>query len=367
MTFLVLAALLAQAPAPAAPRVSFSGYVQPQYEVRATDANTTDRTLFRRMFFTLDARPFDDWRGQFQVDAGRLVSFGEHPVIKNAYIQYTGWQDRGLTFTIGNQKPPFSRSLYASSSRRALVERPFTGDRAYGSPGRAPMLKLEGSHRDRRVYWAVAGGTSRQAANAHEVRIDGPAEIGVEGTNEGPLVAARVEFHPFGETARDHADFRHTPPRVVFGAAAYGWWNDDDVPPHGEESIDLSRVHAFEVSAGMRGRGGWMDVEYHRVDARALDRLVSSGLYENGRALLHQAGVEAGYFVWRARLEAVGGIDAMNTDAFDEMWHRLFAGMNWYMNGHDLKVSVMYRESFDERGIRDARSHTTYLQTQFAF
>ena len=113
MTFLVLAALLAQAQAPAAPRVSFSGYVQPQYEVRTTDTDTTDRTIFRRMFFTLEAQPFTDWRGQFQVDAGRLVSFGERPVIKNAYIQYTGWEDRGLTLTIGNQKPPFSRSLTA--------------------------------------------------------------------------------------------------------------------------------------------------------------------------------------------------------------------------------------------------------------
>ena len=365
MTSLVLAALLAQAPV--APRVSLSGYVQPQYEVRSTAADTVDRAIFRRMFFTLDARPFGDWRGEFQVDAGRLVSFGERPVIKNAYIQYTGWQDRGLTLTIGNQKPPFSRALYGSSSRRALIERPFTGDRAFGAPGRAPMVKLEGTHRDNHVYWAVAGGTSRQAADAGEVRIDGPSEAGVGGTNEGPIAAARLEVHPFGAATRDQADFRRTAPRVVFGAAVYGWWNDDDVPPHGERAVDLSHVHAYELSVGLRGHGAWADLEFNRVDAHALDRQVSLGIYGRGRARLHAASVEAGRLVWQGRLEAVAGFDAMNADTFDNVWHRLVAGMNWYVNGHDLKVSLMHRESFDERGVHGARSHTTYLQTQFAF
>jgi hypothetical protein len=276
------------AQAPAAPRVSFSGYVQPQYEVRTARGDTTDRTLFRRMFFTLDARPFDDWQGQFQVDAGRLASFGDRPVVKNAYVQYHGWQERGVTLTIGNQKPPFSRSLLASSSRRAFIERPFTGDRAYGSPGRAPLVKLEGSHADRRVSWAAAGGTSRQVLDEDEVRIDGPAEAGIEGTNEGPIAAARVEVHPLGDTTRDHADFARSAPRVAIGAAVYGWWNDHDSGLHGARG-DLDRVHGYEVSGAVRGSGAWADAAFIRVDARAADAQFASGLYRDGRALLHQA------------------------------------------------------------------------------
>jgi hypothetical protein len=365
LTLLVFAALLAQAPVP--PRVSFSGYVQPQYELRTTGDDTTDRTLFRRMFFTLDARPFEDWLGQFQVDAGRLVSFGERPVIKNAYIQYTGWEDRGLTLTIGNQKPPFSRTLYGSSSRRALVERSFTGDRAYGSPGRALLVKVEGSQQADRVYWALAGGSSRQAPDVNEVRIEGPAEAGTEGTNEGPIVSGRVEFHPLGATSRDQADFRRTALRVVVGAAVYGWWNDDDQAPHGEGVVDLSRVNGQEISAGLRGGGAWADIAYNRIDARALDAGVSSGLYRNGGALLHQSSVEGGYLLWRDHLEAVGMFDRLHTDAFDDDWERLSAGVNWYMHRHELKLSVMHRESYDDHGVPNARSRTTYLQMQFVF
>ena len=360
-----MAVLLAQTPAE--PRVSFSGYVQPQYEVRSAGGETTDRTLFRRLYFALDAHPFEHWHGQFQVDAGRLVSQGDRPIVKNAFIQYTGWQDHGLTLTIGNQKPPFSRSLIASSSRRALIERPFTGDRSYGSPGRAPLVKLEGSHRNRHLYWAVAGGTSRQVPGAFEVRIDGAAEAGTADTNEGPIAGARVELHPLGDTSREHADFARTALRVSLGAAVYGWWNDGDRPAHDGEAVDLSRVHAFELSAAVRGSGVWLDAAYNRVDARALHADVSLGLYLNGRTVLHQASAEGGYLLWRRHLEAVGMIDTLNATPFVEAWHRLSAGMNWYVSGHGLKFSLMQRESFNESGRPGVRSHTTYIQTQFAF
>ena len=365
MTSLLLVALLAQAPAP--PRVSFSGYVQPQYEMRTADGESIDRTLFRRMFFTLDARPFENWTGQFQVDAGRLVSFGDRPVVKNAYIQYTGWHDQGLTLTIGNQKPSFSRSLITSSSRRALIERSFTGDRLYGNPGRAPLIKLEGTHQDRHVYWAVAGGTSRQVPDAEFVRVDGPAETGSAGIHEGPIASGRLEIFPLGDMSREQADFGHTPLRVGLAVGTYGWWNDNDAPPPGNGSITLSHVHGYEISAAVRGGGAWVDAAYNRIDAEAIDPGAASGLYSGGRALLNQASVEGGYLLWQPHLEAVGMFDAMTADAFVDTWQRVTGGMNWYMRRHDLKVSVMHRESFNERGVADARSHTTYLQMQFAF
>ena len=357
--------LLAQTPAQ--PRVSFSGYVQPQYEVRTSDGDTTDRTLFRRLFFTLDARPFENWRGQFQVDAGRLVSAGDLPVVKNAFIQYTGWQDRGFTLTIGNQKPPFSRSLITSSSRRALIERPFTGDRTYGNPGRAPLIKLEAAHRERHVYWAVAAGTTRQAPDADEVRIDGPAEAGTNGTNEGPIAGARVEFHPGGDVPREHGDFTRSAPHVALGAAVYRWWNDNDEGRHGGAAVDLAHVLGYEVSAALRGSGGWLDVAYHHIDAKAVDPTTTAGLYLEGRALLQQTSLEGGYLLWQAHLEAVGMFDTIANDAFADPWRRVSAGMNWYVSRHDLKFSLMHRESFNERGLAGARSHTTYIQTQFAF
>ena len=365
MSFLLLFALLAQTPAP--PRVSFSGYVQPQYDVRTADGDSVDRTLFRRMFFTLDARPFDNWVGQFQVDAGRLVSFGDRPVVKNAYIQYTGWQDRGVTVTIGNQKPPFSRSLLTSSSRRALIERSFTGDRVYGNPGRAPMVKFEGEHQDGHLYWAAAGGASRQVPDAEFVRIDGPAETGSAGVHEGPIASGRLEIFPLGDMSREQADFARSPLRVGLAVGTYGWWKDDDAAPQEDGSISLSHVHGYEISAAVRGGGAWMDAGYNRIDAEAIDPAAASGLYAQGRALLDQASIEGGYLFWQPHLEAVGMFDALSAEPFVVTWRRVTGGMNWYMRRHELKVSLMHRESFNDRGVADARSHTTYLQMQFAF
>jgi hypothetical protein len=86
-----LALFFVLAQAPDAPRVSLSGYVQPQYEVRTSDGETTDRVLFRRMFFTVDATVAANWQGQFQVDAGRLVSFGErHGSMATSAVQVHG-------------------------------------------------------------------------------------------------------------------------------------------------------------------------------------------------------------------------------------------------------------------------------------
>jgi hypothetical protein len=106
--------LLLVAQAGAGPPVGVSGYVQPQYEVRRADDGTRDRALFRRMVVTIDAAPMAHWRAQFSVDAGPLASAGTRPVIKNASVTFTGWEGRGITLTIGNQKMPLSRPLLMS-------------------------------------------------------------------------------------------------------------------------------------------------------------------------------------------------------------------------------------------------------------
>jgi hypothetical protein len=362
----IAALLLAQAPATEAPRVKLSGYVQPQYEVRTTNDRTTDRTLFRRLVFSADVEPIKHWRGQFQVDAAPLVTSGDRPVIKNAYLQYTGWADRGLTFTVGNQKMPLSRGLLRSSSRRGQIERLFTEDRAYGSPGRALSVKLEGSHRHKRVYWMGTVGESRQSTDPNEIRIDGSAELGNNG-NQGVIAGGRVEVHPLGETPRDEGDLGHGPLRFSIAAGTYGWWNDHDVLPHAGTIVDASRVTGTEVSGALRG-GGWsLDVEYDRITAATEISGLSTGLYRDGRARLHKTSIEGGYTLLPHRLEALLAVDALDSLTFDTTWRRVSGGINWYIKDHDVKVSIIQRESFDERGVRGTRSHATFLQTQLVF
>ena len=67
------------------------------------------------------------------------------------------------------------------------------------------------------------------------------------------------------------------------------------------------------------------------------------------------------------RLEPLLGFDTASSPSYDEPWRRVSAGMNWYVNGHRLKFSLMHRQSFNERGVRNGRSHTTYLQAQFSY
>lgn len=350
------------------PKVSFSGYVQPQYQVEFHDGSTTDRALLRRVMLTTDVVLSKNWRGELQADLGPVASGGDRVIVKNMFLRYTGWEEsRGITITAGNQKLPFSRSFLTSSSKRGLVERPFTGDRGFGSPGRALSLKVDGWHIDKRAYWSAAVAESQQSGEPDEIRLDGTAEAGSDGF-DGRMLVARVEAHPLGEVPRDHGDFERGPFRFTAGAAAYRWWNDGDA---GEDEsgglMAASRVTGLELSGGLRGGGVSIDVEFEQITARSRDVVPDTGIFLDGEVDLLKASLEAGYMIVREHLEALVAVDGVETDAFARPWRRTALGMNWYVRRHALKFSLMHRESFNHRGDSGARSRAVYLQTQFAF
>jgi hypothetical protein len=348
------------------PRVTFSGYVQPQYEIRSRDGETSDRVLFRRLVLGVDTTLTHGWSTQLQIDFGPIAtSHDERLVVKDAYLRYEGSKTSGISVTIGNQKMPFSRALLASSSRRGLVERPIAGDRSLGSPGRAPGVFAEGWHRRRSIHWTGGAAYSQQSPDPDEVRIDGPAEARSD-WNKGLLLAGRVELHPRGEVPRAQGDFAHGPMSFVASIAGYRWSRRDGSLRQATELVNAETVRAFEISGGVRGSGLSADLEFEHVAANAIDR-PSRGLYVGGRAVVDKGSVETGYMLLPRRLEALVGFDAASSAAFDATWHRASAGMNWYVNGHRLKFSLMHRESFNDRGTRNERSRTTYLQAQFSF
>ncbi|MEO5897404.1 MAG: porin [Vicinamibacterales bacterium] len=351
---------------PAAPSVTVSGYLQPQYAVVDDGNQSRDRIFFRRIMLTVDANGQSGWNGEFQVDAGPIASGGNRLIVKNAFLQYSGWRDRGVTMTIGNQKLPFSRSYYGSSSRRGLIERPFTGDRAFGTPGRALAIKAEGSPRSKTVYWAAALAATTSSADGGEIRLDGPAEAGT-GLSEGPILAGRVEFHPLGEVLRDHGDFARGSVRFTVGAAAYRWWNDDDVSPQQIGSVNASHATGGEISGGLRGHGVSVEAELERITVAAIDRQATSDLYSGGEAALNKASVEVGYMFVPAKFEWLASADMLDAATFASTWQRLSVGINAYVNGHRLKFSLMHRESFNDAGTDGARSRQTFIQSQFAF
>lgn len=372
-TLLPVAAASAQTAAPPERRASLGGYAQVQHEriERADDAR--DRTFFRRLLLTINGQVAVDWFAAAQFDFGPTASNGSRVIVKDTYLQYRGWRDNGVTVTIGNQKTPFSRAILMSASRRGLVERPFTGDKAFGGPGRSISIRTDANGRRGAVRWSGAIASTLHAPDANEIRMDGLPEASST-WNEGPMVSGRVEVHPFGEIGPEHGDLQKGSLRVFAGAAGYAWHNDGDRNPHtvGGRSItaglaDVDDVRGLELSGGLRGAGVSIEAALTRIAAHAVDPLFSGGLYDAGEAHLQAASVEAGYMIRRRRLEAVGGFDSLTAVPFESPWRRASAGVNWYVSGHDLKFMVTHRESFNERGVAGVRTHATYLQAQIAF
>jgi hypothetical protein len=353
-------------------RLSLSGYFQTQYErFDERDSNPTDRVFVRRLMLTLQGTATRDWNGAFQIDLGPVAA-GNPPVLKDLYLQYSGWTDRGVTLTIGNQKMPFSRSVIASSSRRHVVERPFAGDRAFGSPGRALAIKADGWQARKTLYWSAAIASALHAFDTDEIRVDGVAEA-EQDWNEGWTGLGRVEWHPLGETTRTQGAFADDF-RVTVAAAGYAWRNDGDTNVHTVPgggltagAADADGVNGLEISGAVRGRRVSIDAEYERIVADALTPSFTGGLYRTGHARLHKASLEAGYMVIPRRFEVVGVLDLLAPAAYDEPSRRAAGELNWYLNEHRVRVQFMHRFTTNVRGVIGARSHLTALQAQFSF
>lgn len=355
-------------------KLTIGGYLQAQY-ARADPAasEAADRVLFRRMVMTLQGSTTRHWLATFQLDFAPAASHGGRVVVKDANLQYVGFRDRGLTITAGNQKPPFSRSILTSSARRHLVERPFTGDRVLGSLGRALGVKVDGTHRSRRLFWSGEIGSSLHAPEANQVRTDGLAEAGSD-WNEGVLLVGRLEMHPRGETPRDQGEFRSEAWKYSVALAGYAWTNDGDRNLYTLDGrstsaghADTSDVKGLEMSAGVRGHRLSMDAELERIESHSIDTRFTGGLYKRGEAVLLKGSVEAGYMVIARRLEVVAAYDAVNAGTYDRPWQRVATGLNWYSAEHAVKFQIMHRVSRDDRGVPGASIAATFVQAQAGF
>lgn len=353
--------------------LSIGGYLQPQYTlIDVEHAEAADTTTFRRMVLTVQGTTSAQWLGTFQADLAPVTS-GDRVVIKDANLQYLGWRAHGLTVTIGNQKPPFSRSLITSSSRRDLIERPFTGDRSLGSLGRAIGVKVDGAVHGRTLLWSGMLASSHHAPNVNQIRTDGIAEAG-DTWNEGILVVGRAEIQPRGDMPREQGDFHGGAWKYGAAIAAYAWHNDGDRNLFTSDGAatsttlaDTANARGFEASAALRGHGWSIDTEFERITSHTVDPTLTAGLYEDGDASLVKASVEAGRMLIPRRFELVGAYDVVNAGTYDRPWQRFAAGASWYALGHNVKFQIMHRRSHDDRGIRGVRINTTFAQAQFAF
>ena len=329
---LLLSLLLFAAAAPAAgqitvvgggdQKITLSGIVQPQYLVlESPGVQANDDLLFRRLFTQVAVEVNPRWAGAIQLD------FGKSEVsVKNAYVQYTGWRDRGLLLTVGNQKPPFSRSFTTSGIKRTLAERPFTGDVHYGTLNRFLGVRLDGWTHDHHVQWAAALGAAihRRAKpgsrSTHRRTATGPATRaprswgGSNGIRSGRRRPSRAtSTRPRG--ARSSAS-----PPTAGGTTAIARRG----PPRIFGSSD-----GLELSGGLRGHGVSMDAEFEPVHARARADVGAGGVFDGRQARLRKGSVEGSYMVVNHRLELAAGVDVLGAGAWARAWRRTSIGANW--------------------------------------
>ncbi|HET7220138.1 MAG TPA: porin [Vicinamibacterales bacterium] len=375
-----IAALLVAAPLSTAlaqssaspPTVTVTGYIQPQYERLQVEEAARDRAIFRRLYLGVQTTIAKNWSGTILIDFAPLLQ-DDRIGIGDVLLRYNGVSGKGLTFSLGHQKIPFSRSILMSSRSRSLVERPFTGERAFGAPGRGIGAQVDGRHADQRFQWSASLASVMHAPNAQELRLSGIADA--EDTwNEGVMVVGRAEWHPLGPVAREQGDFERGPFRVMGGLSAYAWTNDGDRNLFTRDGVsssptfaDLDAAQAVEVSGGLRGHGVSVDAAWSRVQGETIDPQFTGGIYVDGRASLHETAVEAGYMVILSRLEALASLDSLAIDARSATAYRPSFGAVWYVDGHRLKFSAMHRQSVNVLGVRGARGRQTYLQAQYGF
>jgi hypothetical protein len=371
--WLLLLPRILGAQTPADPTFTFGGYLQAQYNRTTTpDREPRDEVIFRRAIVGVEVELSERWMGEIQADIAP-ASRDERIEVRDAYLRYRGWEPRGITVTVGNQKLPFSRSVLISSSRRGLVERPITGERAFGASGRALSARVDGRNATRSLLWSAALASVHHAPTSDQLRLDGLATSRSD-WNDGVMFTGRAEWHPRGSVRLEQGAFDVEQFAFTINAGVYHWTNDGDNNLYtiggrstSAANADLDRATAVELSSALRAPRLSLDAELHRIVGRTIDEAFSGGVYRHGRAALMKASVEAGYMLLLPHLEVLGALDGVGIEAHDRAMWRAAAGLNWYVYGHRLKFQFMHREVFNDEGMRGARSRATFVQSQIAF
>ena len=357
---------------PSDPTFTFAGYLQTQYNRFSLGDASRDRVIFRRAIVGVEAELSDRWMGELQADIAP-ASLGERIEVRDAYLRYNGLSPRGLTFTLGNQKTPFSRSVLTSAARRGFVERPVTGERAYGSPGRAISFRVDGRDTGHLLLWSAALASVHHAPSSDQIRLDGLATSRID-WNDGVMLSGRAEWHPRGFVPLEQGAFDVRKAVMTIAVGAYHWVNDGDnnlftVDGHSTSVLaaDLDRATGLELSGGLRAPRLSLDAELHRITGRTVDPEFTGGLYRGGRTRLIKASIEAGYMLVAPHLELLGAFETLDVEAYESVTWRPAAGVNWYVYRHRLKFQFMQRETLNDFGVRGQRGHATYLQAQIAF
>lgn len=360
--------------------IKLGGRIQLQYHEVEEDTGsasdeTTDGVFFRRFRMYIEGSTHELWTGKFQFDLGNAEDDNE-VAIKDAYMEYKGFKDKGIKIRIGNHNNPFSRELLTSSKKQQFVERTFVGDHNFGTPDRNLGVHLLGTAMDKKVgYFASVASASIDPDNK-KLDFDTPVNAKVD-FNEGVMTTARVDFHPFGALKYSQGDFKNDLKATV-SVAAFNWSNDEDNNTRTDAVTGLSTsgtkddvdsVTGTEVSLAVRGYGVSVDAQMNSFESELVDKVskITNGIYKDSETELENTSIEAGYMVIPGKLEFVAGTSSQSADNYSEDWERTAYGLNYFFEGHDVKLQFTVRDNENINGVKDNNSTETFMQMQYVF
>ena len=351
--------------------VKMGGRIQLQYHRENPETGTaTDEIFFRRLRPYIQAGINQDWSGKVEWEMGNANGSNEMSV-QSAYARYSGIE--GMKIDIGNATFPFAREVVVSSGKQQTVERTFVGDHNYGAPDKTAGVHVNGKALGKKLVYGVALTSASVDPDDSKLDIDTPINPNTD-FNQGWLAGGRVEFQPAGKVDFSQADFSREP-GLAFGVGAYVWENDGDNNTYTDaagndtsgSSPDVDRIVGVEVSASLRGYGFSVDLQANGFNAETIDGAYTGGLFQNGETELRQFALEGGYMILPKKLEVVLARELQDTDTYADAWVRNTAGVNYYLQGHDLKLQLSIRQSENIDGVAGADALESFLQGQYQF
>ncbi|MGB5395594.1 MAG: porin [Gammaproteobacteria bacterium] len=350
--------------------VKIGGRIQFQYHQFDPDiGDSSDEVLFRRLRPYLEGSLHKDWKGKIQFDLGKAEE-GNEVAVKDAYMQYKGFSN--MKVTVGNANFPFSREFLTSSKYQQLVERTFVGDHDYGTPDRNAGIHLTGHSEDKHIGWAASVAQASIDPDAAKLDFDTPVNRN-DDFNEGFIVGGRVDFHPMGPLKFSQGDFDGAT-KATISLAAFTWSNDDDNNTYttagtstSTSKADVDSVTGVELSGAFRSNGISIDIETNKFDADSVDTAFTGGLYRNGSTSLKNSAIEAGVMLPGNTTELVLAYQTQDADNYATAWNRTSAGVNWFLQKHDIKVQLSYRMGENLKGVNGVDADEIFLQSQYVF
>jgi len=189
------------------------------------------------------------------------------------------------------------------------------------------------------------------------------------------LAAARIDYHPLGEVKFSQGDFHTDEFKFTVSLGGFYWANDDDNNTYTDddgvgtnpEKADLDKAAGIEVSAGLRGHGLSVDLQYNMLDGDTVDPNFTGGIYVDGSTEQDIFGVKAGYMFFTNKFEIMAAWDSIAANGYAEDYQRTRVGLNYFWKEHKAKIQLNYTASTAVFGVDGDDLDSIQLQMQYVF